>query len=89
MTTGGTRSRLAGWADIGNLHVSEALRRRGVGTWLMGQAAAWLRLGRVERLVAYGTPDEADELAFLRAVGFHELTRTERVWRTPPGASRG
>jgi GNAT superfamily N-acetyltransferase len=89
MTTGGTRSRLAGWADIGNLHVSEGLRRRGIGTWLMGQAAAWLRLGRVERLVAYGTPDEPDELAFLRAVAFHELTRTERVWRTPPGASRG
>jgi GNAT superfamily N-acetyltransferase len=35
--------RSGGWADIGNLHVAEGYRRRGVATWLMGQAAAWLR----------------------------------------------
>jgi GNAT superfamily N-acetyltransferase len=87
MTAGGTRSRLGGWADIGNLHVTADLRRQGLGTWLMAQAAAWLRLGRVERLVAYSSPDQTDELAFLRAIGFHELTRTERDWRLPPPAS--
>jgi GNAT superfamily N-acetyltransferase len=42
-----------GWADIGNLEVVEAHRRQGVGTWLLGQAAEWLRLGRVPRLLAY------------------------------------
>jgi GNAT superfamily N-acetyltransferase len=81
VTGGGTRSRLAGWADIGNLHVMEDLRRRGLGTWLVAQAASWLRLGRVERLIAYAWPEHADELAFLDAVGFHELTRTERAWQ--------
>jgi len=29
MTSGGSLSRLAGWADVGNLHVAEGLRRRG------------------------------------------------------------
>jgi GNAT superfamily N-acetyltransferase len=86
VTAGGTRSRLAGWADIGNLHVVEDLRRRGMGTWLVAQAASWLRLGRAERLVAYASPEHTDELAFLHAVGFHELTRTERVWER---AARG
>ena len=81
VTAGGTRSRLAGWADIGNLHVAEDLRRRGLGTWLVAQAASWLRLGRVERLIAYAVPEDTDELAFLDAVGFQELTRTERVWQ--------
>lgn len=86
VTGGGTRSRFAGWADIGNLHVVEDLRRRGMGTWLLAQAASWLRLGRVERLVAYGSPEHADELAFLDAVGFQELTRTERIWRRTTGS---
>ena len=27
------------WADVGNLRVSPGYRRRGVGTWLLGQAA--------------------------------------------------
>jgi GNAT superfamily N-acetyltransferase len=81
VTAGGTRSRFAGWADIGNLHVDERHRRRGVGTWLVAVAADWLRLGRVERLVAYTWPEQEDALAFLARVGFDELTRTERGWQ--------
>jgi len=45
-------ARHGGWADIGNLHVTEQHRRRGVATWLLGQAAGWLRLAQVERLPA-------------------------------------
>jgi acetyltransferase (GNAT) family protein len=41
-----------GWADVGNLFVREQDRRHGVGTWLVGQAADWLRLGGVSRLVS-------------------------------------
>jgi len=85
VTSGGVRSRLAGWADVGNLHVVEELRRHGVGTWLLSQAAVWLRLGHVDRLIAYAAPDEVDELAFLAASGFRELTRTERIWRHGAG----
>lgn len=32
-----------GWADVGNLWVDEAHRRRGIASWLLGQAAARAR----------------------------------------------
>jgi GNAT superfamily N-acetyltransferase len=70
-----------GWADVGNLHVDEAHRRRGVGTWLVAQAAAWLRLARVDRLLDYATPQEAARLAFLEKSGLSRLTETAREWR--------
>jgi GNAT superfamily N-acetyltransferase len=72
--------RLGGWADIGNLHVVEAYRRRGVATWLIGQAADWLRLGRIDRLLGYAWAEEEDSLAFLRHAGVRDLTRTTRGW---------
>ena len=81
-------TRTAGWADVGNLQVSEPYRRRGVGSWLLGQAADWLRLARVDRLLDYawlegtdpGGVSYEDYRAFLPAVGFRELTRTRRGW---------
>jgi GNAT superfamily N-acetyltransferase len=85
LTAGGALSRLAGWADLWELQVDEPLRRRGVGRWLLGHAADWLALGRVERLLHYAARD--DERAFATAVGFRELTRTRRPWkRVRPGA---
>ena len=76
------------WADIGNLHVTERYQRRGVASWLLGQAAAWLRMAHVDRLLNYawlegtdpGGVDYAGYRAFLPAVGFQELTRTKRGW---------
>jgi ribosomal protein S18 acetylase RimI-like enzyme len=76
----GRTPRLAGLADIGNLEVSEAHRRRGIATWLLGAAGAWLRLGSVERVLGYAWPEQADAVAFLRSAGFRELTRTQRGW---------
>jgi ribosomal protein S18 acetylase RimI-like enzyme len=73
-------SRLGGWADVGNLEVAEQHRRRGVGRWLVGEAAEWLRLARVELLLDYAWPEQADAIAFLESVGFRELTRTARGW---------
>jgi GNAT superfamily N-acetyltransferase len=72
--------RHSGLADIGNLQVSEQHRRRGVATWLIGHAADWLRLGRVDRLLDYAWPEQEDCTGFLDAVGFRELTRTQRGW---------
>jgi ribosomal protein S18 acetylase RimI-like enzyme len=84
MTNGGALSRLAGWGDLWELHVAERLRRRGIATWLVGQAADWLRLARVERVIAEARPEDADVVGFLRRLGWRELTRTERGWtRTP------
>ena len=89
---GERRARHGGWADVGNLHVAERYQRRGVGTWLLGQAAAWLRLAQVTRLLDYasvGDPDQpggdpdAGDRAFLAAAGFTELTRTQRGWTRP------
>lgn len=51
LTAGGTRSRLAGWGDVWELHADPGLRRRGVATWLVGHAADWLRLAG--RLILY------------------------------------
>ena len=69
-----------GWADIGNLWVQEADRGRGVGSWLIGEGAEWLRLGRVDRLLAYADPGGT---AFLERCGFRRLTETTRDWNLP------
>jgi GNAT superfamily N-acetyltransferase len=85
-------SRNCGLADVGNLHVAEPYRRRGVGSWLLSRAADWLSAANVDRLLGYawlegtdsgGRDYEADR-AFFPAAGFQELTRTRRGWiRTP------
>ena len=79
------RVRQTGWADIGNLYVEERYRRRGVATWLYAQAAEWLRLGHVDRLLDYTFPERDDVLALQRRVGFTELTRTTRGWEHRAG----
>jgi GNAT superfamily N-acetyltransferase len=85
-------ARNGGLAEVGNLHVAEAYRRRGVGSWMLSRAADWLSDAGVDRLLSYawlegtdpGGRDYADDRAFLLAAGFHELTRTRRGWiRTP------
>ena len=81
-------SRHGGWADIGNLRVTRQYRRQGVATWLLGQAADWLQLAQVDRLLDYAwlegrDPmgcDYADYRAFLPAAGFRELTRYQLGW---------
>lgn len=73
-------SRLGTWADIGNLWVDPAHRRRRIGTWLLGQAADWLDLGGATRLLDYADADEKDYAAFLTAAGFTTLTRTVRTF---------
>jgi GNAT superfamily N-acetyltransferase len=85
-------SRHGGWADVGNLHVAARYQRQGVGTWLLGQAAGWLRLAQVERLLGYAWLEGRDPTgqdytgyrAFLAASGFAELTRTKRGWTRRP-----
>jgi GNAT superfamily N-acetyltransferase len=86
-TNGGTLSRFAGWADVGNLCVDEEHRRRGIATWLLANAAGWLRIGRVERLLTYAWPEQEDLIGFLTAAGFQELVRTKRGWAQTRPAS--
>lgn len=80
--------RQACWAGVGNLRVSEQHRRRKVATWLLGQAADWLELARVDRLLDYSYLEGTDATgqtyddyrAFLDALPFTVLTRTKRGW---------
>jgi GNAT superfamily N-acetyltransferase len=75
-----------GLADVGNLHVAEAHRGRGLEDWLLGHAAQWLRLARVDRLLAYAGETDADEAELFLSSGFRLLTRVERGWTRPaPG----
>ena len=76
----GRLPRLGGLADIGNLHITKEYRRRGMATWLVGQAAEWLRLAQVGRVLDYASPEQQECSAFLQSVGFRELTRTQRGW---------
>jgi GNAT superfamily N-acetyltransferase len=78
------RTRGAGLADIGGLFVREDHRRRGVGSWLLREAADWLRLGRADRLIGSTWPDKTDHLAFYAHHQFVELTRTRWGWVRPP-----
>jgi ribosomal protein S18 acetylase RimI-like enzyme len=55
-----------------------------VGTSLLGEAAEWLRLARVPRLLDYATPDDTGHVAFLERLGFRRLTETAREWTLPP-----
>jgi GNAT superfamily N-acetyltransferase len=95
MDEGERLSRLGGWADVGNLRVVAEYRRRGVGTWLLAQAAEWLKLANVDRLLDYAWLDGTDPggvsyddyRGFLPAVGFRELTRTKRGWSRSPSAT--
>jgi GNAT superfamily N-acetyltransferase len=77
-------ARSGGLADIGNLQVTEQYRRRGIATWLVGQAADWLQLARIDRVLDYARPAEQECDAFLRKIGFRELTRTQRGWARMP-----
>jgi len=86
-TDAGRTGQNAGWADIGNLEVDERFRRKGLGRWLLGEAADWLRLGHVDRLIAYAEHTHIEEQAFYSAAGFVELTRTGRDWHRNLGQS--
>jgi GNAT superfamily N-acetyltransferase len=95
-TEGERLPRHGSWADLGNLHIADGYRRRKVGTWLLAQAADWLRLAQVERLLSYAWLEGTDATgqgyddyrAFLAASGFRELTRTTCGW-TRVGLSPG
>lgn len=83
LTAGGSLSRLGGWGSVWELWVEEPHRRRGIATWVVAEVAAWLRLGRVDRLLDQAWPTEGDRLGFLASVGFRELTRTHKSWAWP------
>lgn len=79
------RTRAAGLADIGNLHIDPAEYGRGLEHWLLAQAADWLRLCGVDRLLACESVTDLTMIDHLTSAGFRELTRTDRCWEHRPG----
>jgi hypothetical protein len=75
-------ARSGGLADIGNFPVEHPLD--GLESLLLAQAADWLRLCGVERLLAYESAEDTEAISRLTAFGFHELTRTDRGWEHRP-----
>ena len=85
-TRGGSLSRLHGWADLAELHVTEDARGAGIGTWLVAHLAEWLRLGGTRRfLVVLGQDDLPLEPWFAR-FGWRRIGRTRRGWERSPEA---
>lgn len=78
-------TRGTGLADIGNLHIDPAAHGQGLEHRLLGQAADWLRLCGVDRLLAYESADDRTTTDHLTSAGFRELTRTDRGWEHRPG----
>ncbi|MFE0178488.1 N-acetyltransferase [Streptomyces sp. NPDC059002] len=78
-------TRSGGLADIGNLHIDPAHDGEGVERWLLAQAADWLCLCGVERVVAYEAAADQTSIGRLTSAGFRELTRTDRRWEHLPG----
>ncbi|GAB3407532.1 GNAT family N-acetyltransferase [Flindersiella endophytica] len=80
LAVSGLISRQDGWADIGNLHTVSAADPRRVRLRLLAEAADWLRLARIDRLLHYAWEDEPEEIAWLVRAGFRVLTHTKRGW---------
>ncbi|MGW6738564.1 N-acetyltransferase family protein [Streptomyces sp. NPDC055013] len=78
-------TRGTGLADIGNLHIDPTTYGEGgLERRLLGQAADWLRLCGVDRLLAYEQATDGAMIGRLTSAGFRELTRTDRGWRHRP-----
>jgi len=69
--------------DLPTLEVQPEYRRRGVGSWLVRTAVAWLRLGGSTRMLAEAAADmpEPEMERFYARFGWHEICRTRRGWR--------
>ncbi|WP_128430068.1 GNAT family N-acetyltransferase [Streptomyces cyaneus] len=77
-------ARGTGLADIGNLHTDPSVYGEALEHWLLGQAADWLGLCGVDRLLAYETATDRTMIDHLTSAGFRELTRTDRRWEHRP-----
>lgn len=86
LTAGGALPALAGWAELTDLEVDAAWRNRGIGSWLVRHAIAWLRLGRCDRIVlSVAAEDEAAGAGrFYERFGWRPLVRQQKGWQWHP-----
>lgn len=92
LTRGGSMLAFAGWADECNHWVREDLRGRGIGTWLVSEAADWMRLGGITRVMSYAIESTAhahnaaraavveDWRSYYARYGLRQISRNVRGW---------
>jgi GNAT superfamily N-acetyltransferase len=86
LTRGGANLAFAGWADECNHWVRDDLRGRGIGTWLVANAGAWLRLGGTSHLMAYIIHSDHTQawIRYYSRYGLTPINRTTRGWQRGP-----
>jgi GNAT superfamily N-acetyltransferase len=85
LTEGGAVPALRGWAELSAMFVQEMWRGRGIGTWLVQHAVAWLRVAGCDRIVlSCAAEDEAAGAGrFYRRFGWEVFTRLQDGWHYP------
>ncbi|MEY9989364.1 GNAT superfamily N-acetyltransferase [Streptomyces sp. V4I8] len=78
-------TRGTGLADLGNLHIDPAAHGDGLERRLLGQAADWLRLCGVDRVLAYEPADDCTMLDHLTSAGLPGADPHRPRLGTPPG----
>lgn len=82
LTHGGLSPALRGWGWLTDFQVHEDWRNRGIGSWLVRHAAAWLRLAGRDRVVlAVADQNEAAGAGrFYQRFGWEVFTREIHGW---------
>ena len=87
LTDGGQLPALSGWAELSEVETNESMRNRGLGSWVMRHAVAWLRLCRCDRIVLSVARDDEKAGAgrFYRRFGWTPLVRQNHWTRNSRG----
>jgi ribosomal protein S18 acetylase RimI-like enzyme len=82
LTEGDAAPALRGWAELAELEVAPDWQRRGIGTWLLRHAIAWLRFGGCDRIVlaVAAEAEAAGAGRFYQRFGWERLARQEKGW---------
>ncbi|WP_335936379.1 GNAT family N-acetyltransferase [Streptomyces sp. PTD5-9] len=78
-------ARNGGLADLSELHVAEPYQGSGLEERLLAHVAQWLRMAGTDRLLAYASADDAEEIERLSRYGFQVLSRMTRGWEHRAG----
>ncbi len=80
LTDGGALPALQQWAQLTELQVGEPWRNRGIGTWLVRHAIAWIRLAGRTRLLLSTMADNDGAIRFYQRFGWELLVGEQKGW---------
>ena len=86
LTGGGANLAFTGWADECNHWVSDELRGRGIGSWLVAHGSQWMRLAGTTRFLAYAIEnDRIDRCTrYYARHGLHQIQQDSPRLATAP-----